>query len=194
MNFNDFEALVRRNRSFRRFEQNKPIETETLKMLINLARLSPSAANLQPLRYVAVNNDSQKNALFPTLSWAGYIQDWDGPEEGEKPVAYLIMLGDTAISDYLEYDAGIAAQSILLGARNQDLAGCILGALNREQIREEFSIPTEMQIMMVIALGKPAEKVVIDEDNTDPVTYYRDENDTHHVPKRPLDELIVDYT
>ena len=194
MNFADFETLARKNRSFRRFEQDKMIETDTLKRLINLARLSPSAANLQPLRYIPVNDASKKNALFPALSWAGYIQGWDGPGEGEKPAAYLIMLGDTTISDYLEYDAGIAAQSILLGARSQKLAGCILGALNREQISKTFSIPSEMQIMMVIALGYPAEKVVLDEDTTDPVTYYRDKNDTHHVPKRPLDELIVNYT
>ncbi|MFP4687392.1 MAG: nitroreductase family protein [bacterium] len=193
MDFKNFKELVKSCRSVRRFKQDE-IDSTTLKELVNIARFSPSAANLQPLRFIIVNNPNEKKALYPALAWAGYIKDWDGPQEGERPAAYLIILGDTTVSEYLEYDAGIAAQSILLGARCQGLSCCILGALDRDLIRKEFKIPEKMKIILVLALGKPAEEVVIDENNNDPVTYYRDNDDIHHVPKRKLNNLIADYS
>jgi len=121
--------LVRKNRSYRRFYQEVAIELQTLRELVDLARLSASAANIQPLKYI-LSCEPQKNALiFPHLAWAGYLKDWTGPCEGERPAAYIIILGDTQISQSFGCDHGIAAQSILLGATEKGLGGCIIGTV-----------------------------------------------------------------
>lgn len=184
--------LVVKTRSYRRFDQDFEVELETLKELIDLARLSGSAANLQPLKYV-LSCEPEKNAkIFPTLAWAGYLRDWKGPEEGERPSAYIIILGDTKIKGTFSCDYGIASQSILLGATEKSLGGCMIGSIQRTKLRELLDIPEQYEILLVLALGKPAEKVVLETVGDDgKIEYWRDNEDVHHVPKRPLDELIV---
>ncbi len=185
--------LVRKNRSCRRFYQNSLVEIETLKELTNLARLSASAANLQPLKYLLSSRPEQNESIFGCLAWAGYLKDWAGPKEGERPSAYIIALGDTTIAKEFGPDLGIAGQSILLGAREMGLAGCMLGAINREMLREICHIPAHYQILLVIALGKPKEQVVIDDVKPDgSIKYWRDEQGIHHVPKRSLNDIILD--
>ncbi len=186
------EDLVRKNRSYRRFQQDVPVSIDTLRELVNLARLSASAANLQPLKYI-LSCDPETNAtIFPCTRWAGYLKDWDGPAEGERPAAYVIILGDTEIRSSFGCDHGIAAQSMMLGASERGLGGCMLGALDREGLQEAFGIPERYEILLALALGKPKETVVLEEAGHDgEIKYYRDENGIHHVPKRPLDELIL---
>lgn len=184
--------LIISNRSCRRFEEGFAIERRTLEELVDLARLSASAANLQPLKYI-LSCDAEKNArIFRHLAWAAYLKDWGGPPPGERPSAHIIILGDTAISQTFGCDHGIAAQSILLGAREKGLAGCMVGLIQREELRLELNIPTRYEILLVIALGKPREQPVIDElgPNGD-IKYWRDSAGVHHVPKRPLQELII---
>jgi len=181
------------NRSYRRFKQSHQISFKDLLRLVNLARLSASGANLQPLKYILSFTEEQNGLIFPTLSWAGYLKDWAGPVEGEKPSAYIIVLGDTVIGNSFQYDTGIACQSILLGAAERGLGGCLIGSIKKEKLRENLSIPEEYEILLVIALGKPAEKVVVEELAPEgDVKYWRDEKDIHHVPKRGLGELILD--
>jgi nitroreductase len=187
--------LIKKNRSYRRFYENISVTKKQLKTYIELARLSASAANLQPLKYI-LSCGKEKNALiFRTLAWAGYIKNWDGPDEGERPSAYIIVLGDTEIGKSFEYDCGIAVQSILLGAVEDGLGGCIIGSINREELRKTLNIPDHYKILVVLALGKPKEKIKIetaaDKKN---IKYWRDKNDVHHVPKRPLDEIIIEPT
>jgi len=184
--------LIIKNRSYRRFVQEFPIERQTLRELVELARLSPSAANLQPLKYI-LSCDSQKNALiFPHLSWAGYLKDWPGPAEGERPSAYIIILADTEIARSVDCDHGIAAQSILLGAAEKGLGGCIIASVNREHLRKALDVPGRYQILLVLALGKPREKVVIEPiGSTGDIKYRRDIDGIHHVPKRSLDDIIL---
>ncbi len=186
------KKLIIKNRSYRRFFQEVAIKPDTLKELVDYARLSASAANLQPLKYI-LSCESKKNALiFPHLSWAGYIEDWTGPSEGEKPSAYIIILGDTEISKSFGYDPGIAAQSILLRANEIGLGGCIIGSIQRGELHKSLSIPSHYKILLVLALGKPKEKVVIEKvgKNGD-IKYWRDSKDVHHVPKRSLDEIVI---
>jgi len=182
-----------KNRSYRRFYEEAHIELGTLRELIDLARLSASAGNLQPLKYI-LSCDSQKNALiFPHLAWAGYLKDWPGPGEGERPSAYIIILGDTKISQSFGCDHGIAAQSILLGATEKGLGGCIIGSIKRKELRKALDIPSCYEILLILALGKPREKVVIETVGPNGnIKYWRDSEGLHHVPKRALDELIVD--
>lgn len=185
--------LILRNRSYRRFHQDFAISREMLRELIDLARLSASARNLQPLKYI-LSCDPERNALiFRRLAWAGYLEDWDGPVEGERPSAYIIVLGDTRISDSFNSDFGIAAQSILLGATEKGLGGCIVGSIEKEALRKDLDIPPQYEILKVIALGKPKETVVVENvDSTGSIKYYRDEKGIHHVPKRGLDEIIIE--
>jgi nitroreductase len=187
------EDLVRKNRSYRRFQQSVPVNLETLRALVRLARLSASAANRQPLKYV-VSCDPQTNArIFLHTRWAGYLKDWDGPVEGEQPAAYVVILGDTKISKSVDCDHGIAAQSMMLGATERGLGGCMIGAIDRDGLRQALSIPERYEILLLLALGKPAETVVLEDVGPDgDIKYYRDEEDVHHVPKRLLDELIIE--
>ena len=185
--------LILQNRSYRRFRENVPIERETLRALVDLARLSPSAANLQPLKYV-LSCDPETNALiFPHLAWAGYLTEWPGPAEGERPAAYIIILGDTQIMQSFGCDHGIAAQSILLGAAERGLGGCMIGSIQREALRAALNIPERYTILLVLALGQPAETSVIEPlGQAGDIKYWRDAAGTHHVPKRSLDDLILD--
>jgi len=184
--------LILQNRSYRRFHENVPVEHETLRELVDLARLSPSAANLQPLKYV-LSCDPETNALiFPHLAWAGYLTEWPGPAEGERPAAYIIILGDSQIIQSVGCDHGIAAQSILLGAAERGLGGCMIGSIQRDALRAALKIPERYNILLVIALGQPAETCVIEPvGQAGDIKYWRDAADTHHVPKRSLDEIIL---
>ncbi|MBA7658434.1 hypothetical protein ES703_66385 [subsurface metagenome] len=184
--------LIVKNRSYRRFYQEVPIDMATLKELVDLARLSASAANKQPLKYI-LSCQPEKNALiFPCLRWAGYLKDWRGPAEGERPSAYIIVLGDTRISPSFLCDHGVAAQSILLGATEKGLGGCILAAVQRTKLSKILKIPEHYEILLVLALGKPREKVTLETVGPDgDIKYWRDKDQVHHVPKRKLDDIIV---
>jgi len=130
--------------------------------------------------------------IFSCLAWAGYLQDWPGPAAGERPSAYLIVLGDREITTNFGCDHGIAAQSILLGARAKGLAGCMLGSIQRDQLRAALHLPERYEILLVLALGKPKEKVVLEEIPPDgSIKYWRGEKDIHHVPKRRLEDIIL---
>ncbi|MBN2501090.1 MAG: nitroreductase family protein [Anaerolineales bacterium] len=187
--------LIRKNRSYRRFEESHAIDTETLRGLVDLARLSASGANMQPLKYLLTNTPEQNAKVFPHLGWAGYLAYWHGPEEGERPSAYIIILGDTEIKEaqHMGIDPGIAAQSIMLGAAEKGLGGCMLGSIQKDALRQDLNIPAHYEILLVLALGKPAESVLLEDLPEDgSIKYYRDEADVHHVPKRALDEIIVE--
>jgi len=184
--------LILKNRSCRRFRQFEKIEEDTLKQLVDLARLSPSAANMQPLRFIISCDPAKNDLIFPHLAWAGYLRDWDGPSAGEQPAGYIIILGDDEVSKNINCDHGIAAQSILLGAVEAGLAGCIIASVRRDALREQLNIPSHYQILLVVALGKPAEEIMIEKVGDDGrIEYWRDSAGVHHVPKRSLDNLIL---
>jgi len=187
------DDLVRKNRSCRRFYQNQKIEMETLKGFVNLGRLSASGANLQPLKYILSCAEEKNAAIFSCLAWAGYLKDWAGPEEGERPAAYIIVLGDTKVAKDVGCDHGIASQSILLGVREAGLAGCMIGSINKENLRSALNIPEQYKIVLVLAIGKPKEKIVLEEIGADQsIKYFRDKGAIHHVPKRSLNDVIID--
>lgn len=189
------EQIVKANRSYRRFHEEMRIDPGLLRGLVNLGRLSASAANLQPLKYI-ISGDPETNAkIFPTTAWAGYLKDWPGPAEGERPSAYIIILGDTEISKSFGCDHGIAAQSILLGAAENGIGGCMIGSIQRDDLRQALNIPDRYDILLVLALGYPNEAVVLEDvEPGGDIKYYRDAQGVHHVPKRTLDEVILDYS
>jgi len=184
--------LVIRNRSYRRFYEDAAVDADLLRELVDLARLSASGGNKQPLKYI-LSCDPEKNALiFRCLAWASYLKDWPGPSEGERPSAYIIVLGDNEIRQSVVCDQGIAAQSILLGAVEKGLGGCILASINKDELRRALGISDRYEILLVLALGKPKETVVIEDIKPDgDIKYWRDSEGVHHVPKRRLDDIIL---
>lgn len=187
----DLKDLVLRNRSYRRFDEAYRIDIKTLESFIDLARMSSSGGNRQPLKYLIYNTPADCERIFPYLAWAGYLRDWPGPEKGERPAAYIIIVGDTSITQAFGIDHGIAAQSIMLGATEAGIGGCMIQSIKRDGLREDIGLPDRYEILLVLALGKPVEKIVIDEIKVDDVKYWRDANKTHHVPKRSLKDIIL---
>lgn len=185
------KELLIKNRSYRRFFQSERIGIETLRDFVEITRFCGSGRNAQSLKYVIVNSEGECEKIFNTLSWAGYLSDWDGPEEGEKPSAYIIQMNDKTITDNYFCDDGITAQSILLSAVEKGFGGCILRAFNRKKVEEIIEIPENLEIVQVIALGKPKEEVVVDDIKNDDFKYWRDEKQVHHVPKRTLKEILI---
>ncbi|WP_455392907.1 nitroreductase family protein [[Eubacterium] cellulosolvens] len=188
------EDLIKKNRSYRRFHQDVSLDNDKLKALVNLARLSASGGNLQPLKFI-ISCDKQKNAtIFSNLSWAGYLKDWSGPAEGERPAGYILILGDTLIRESFGCDHGIAAQSILLGATEMGFGGCIMSSVDRAGLRKSLKIPSHLEILLVLALGKPKEDVRVEPVGPEGDTkYWRDSENVHHVPKRALEDIILKF-
>lgn len=185
------QELVLKNRSYRRFKQDIPVSRKDLEELVSLARVSPSGGNGQPLKFFLSHTPETNEKIFPHLKWAASLPDWDGPTEGEKPAAYILVLLDTSISKSPGHDAGIACQSMLLGAVEKGLGGCMLGSVERNAVKEKLNLPESLDIVLVIALGTPAEQCVVEDARDGQVTYYRTEDQVHHVPKRPLQELML---
>lgn len=184
--------LIGKNRSYRRFRQEGIVDHETLRQLVDLARLSASAGNMQPLRYILSCDPKTNDMVFPNLVWARYLDNWPGPPEGERPSAYIIVLEDTQVDHPLHCDHGIAAQSILLGAVEKGLGGCIIGSVNKPNLRQVLNIPDRYDVLLVLALGKPKEQVVVERLPRDGcLKYWRDDQGVHHVPKRALDDVIL---
>jgi len=187
-----FKELVLQTRSYRRFDQATPVSLDTLRELVDLARQTASGSNIQPLKYVLSAGPATNARIFPHTRWAGYLKDWPGPAEGERPAAYVVMLGDTELRREFDRDLGIAAQTIMLAATERGLGGCMIGSINREQLRAILEIPDRYKILLVLALGKPAETVVLEPAGPDgDIHYYRDKDGIHHVPKRSLEEIIA---
>lgn len=188
----DLKELVKNNRSYRRFDEHFIIDRDTLVELIGLARYAASGRNMQPLKYYLSNIPDLNEQIFSTLTWAGYLKEWPGPGKGERPAAYIVVLLDRNISEYYLCDDGIAMQNILLGAVEKGLGGCILRSINKPLLKSILNLPGHLEIKDVVALGKPVETVVITDVGEDgDIRYYRDVFGVHYVPKRSVEELIV---
>jgi nitroreductase len=187
----EIKELIKKTRAYRRFYQNKGISRTVLRELVDLARLSASGGNVQPLKYYISNTKKQNEIIFPCLAWAGYLKNWEGPEPGEQPAAYIIILGDKKIKAGFGCDHGIAAQSIMLGAVEKGFGGCMLGSVDREELQNRLKIPKQYEILLVLALGKPKEEIRLETVKKMDIKYWRDSKQTHHVPKRKLNDIII---
>jgi len=184
--------LVRETRTHRRFKEDRPVSRETLLELVDLARLAASGNNRQPLKYMLSWEPERNGLIFQHLAWARNLPDWPGPAPGERPAAYIIVLGDHEVSGSFGCDHGIASQNIMLGATEKGLRGCMIGSVNRKALQAALAIPERYEILLVLALGVPGETVVIDPlPETGETSYWRDGRSVHHVPKRPLEDVIV---
>jgi len=184
-----YDAALSR-RSIRRFQQ-KPIPLETLKKVVNAARLAPSAANLQPLEFVAVTDKELCAKIFDTIGWAAYLKPRWRPGESERPVAYVIIVFNTAIGaiKYSRHDIGLAAENLMLVAEGEGLGSCMLCSFNRDTVRALLNVPRVFEIEAMIALGYKVETSRV-EDFVDSVEYWRDKAQVFHVPKRKLSDIF----
>lgn len=190
--FEILENLLLADRSVRRFDESHSIERTVLDQIIGLVRLCASGRNLQPLRYYIVTKDSEKEALFPALAWAGYYKDWDGPSKGERPSAYIVQCLDTELADDCLCDDGLQLQAITLGATACGLSCCIIKAFNPKMVTESVNLPDRYRPRYVVAIGQAAENIsIVDLPDNGDYRYYRDEDDTQCVPKRPVESIII---
>lgn len=194
MEFESLRELMKKDRTVRRFQENREVSMETLRRLVELTRYCASGRNAQPLRYVLVTSEVEKAKLFPLLKWAGYFADWDGPEEGERPAAYIVQCLDTRYGENCLCDDGLQLEAITLGMTSMGLGGCIIKSFNHVELPKILGIDSNYIPRYVLALGYPAEKVVIEDmtgNEEDEFKYYRSADGVHHVPKRPLEELLI---
>jgi len=184
--------LVLKNRSYRKFHNDINVSVESLTELVDIARVTPSSKNRQPLKYVLVTKENDVDFVFNQLRWAWYLKDWDGPTKEEQPPSYIIMCCDTNLNDKALIDSGISAQTILLAAVEKQLGGCIIRTVNRYAIAKHFNLPANYEIVQVIAIGVPNQKIELTDINkSGSIEYFEDKDGTHFVPKRKLDELII---
>lgn len=182
------------DRTVRRFQEDKEVPAETLQRLVELTRYCPSGRNAQPLRYILVNSEEMREKVYPLLKWAGYFKDWDGPEKGERPAAYLIQCLDTNHGKDCLCDDGLQLEAITLGMRTLGLGGCIIKAFNAPKLAEVLCLEERFAPRYVLAIGFPAEEVRIEdmpEEEDADFKYFRTQDGVHHVPKRPLNQLII---
>lgn len=181
--------LIIKNRSYRRFHQTEITRAE-LKKMVTGARNSASAANLQRIRYLIVNDRETVSEIFPTLMFAGYLKEWGGPLPSERPTAYIVLMTEKTPDVNLAIDIGIAAQSMLLVGAEMGIGGCMIRSFKREELSSVIKVDGYSP-ELVIALGHPSERVYITDAENGDIKYYRDGRDDHAVPKLSLDELII---
>lgn len=193
--FENLRHLLELDRSVRRYDESREISIPTLERLIDLTRYCASGRNMQPLRYRMVVREDERRELFPLLAWAGYLKDWNGPEEGERPAAYLVQCLDTRYGENCLCDDGLQLQAITLGACALGIGGCIIKAFNQPKVKNLLGLDDHLVPRYVLALGYPTETIEIEDMSGLPdadCKYYRTPDGVHHVPKRPLSELIVE--
>ena len=184
------EAIEKR-RTIRKFT-DKIIDKADLHELVDCARLAAYGGNLQPLKFRCINEKAEAEAVFQNIKWAGYLSDGT-PKEGERPNAYIAILGDTEIKKNgdFEVDAGAAVTTMMLRATELNLATCWFGSINRAEISKLLDIPESLKLLYILAVGEAAqESIVRDMENGD-VKYFMGENGVLNVPKRSLEEIII---
>ena len=186
--------LVIKNRSYRGYDESCPVAEEQLRKYVNLTRYAASSVNIQPLRYhIAFEKDEV--ALIQSMTrWGRALPELTLPHKGMCPTAFVIICQDTRLSPNLNMflkDVGIVAQTILLAAVEDGLGGCMIGNFSPDEVEEKLGFPENIVPLLILAIGKPAEKIVITDVGEDGSTkYYRDENDVHYVPKRKPEDLF----
>lgn len=190
--YDNLLKLMRRNRSYRRFDASHTLTVDDLRSLVAPVRYCSSGRNIQALKYHLVTAASKLADVYPLLKWAGYLTDWDGPTPEERPTGYIIQCLDTRLTTDCLCDDGLQIEAITLAATACGLGCCIIKAFNAPALAEVLGLPEWSKPLYVIAVGKPVENVVIEDMTPDgDYKYYRDAELTHHVPKRTLSEIII---
>ncbi|MDK2902263.1 MAG: hypothetical protein PWQ93_182 [Clostridiales bacterium] len=181
--------IILQRRTIRKFKQD-PISRDTLHKLLNAARVAPSGSNMQPLKYLVIDEPALVDAVFQTTSWANYLEGKGTPSPNEKPVVYIIVLADKEIrEDGYAVDIGLALENLILTAWEEGIGCCVQGSIDRDKIKALFTIPDKYVITDAVAMGYRAEQPVLEDAQGDDIKYYKDENGVLHVPKRRLENI-----
>ncbi len=189
--------LVLKNRSYRLYDESFVMSREDLLGLVDVARFCASTTNKQALKFYITCDREEVESILPLTRWAGMLPQRGLPDEGKHPSAFIIVCVDRDIqpdpaNKWIGYDAGIAAQSMLLAAAEKGLGGLMIGNVKFDELSALLKLPENMKPILAVAFGKPAEDVRLVDIPADGSTkYYRDENDVHYVPKRSLEELVI---
>lgn len=190
----DFTTLVTEARSCRRFVAGEPVSRETLEHLINCARLAPSAKNQQALRFMVVDSAAGRQLMRQSLGWAGALPEWEGPEPAECPAAYIVICAEEGAGKMVHIDLGIAGQTLQLAAASENLGACMFLSFNAEKMAPLLRLPAPWSVLLVVALGKAAEKrCIAPVPESGKLTYWREADGTHNVPKLELSTLLLGY-
>jgi len=185
----DIEEVIYKRRTIRRFKQQE-VSIKILKKIIDFARVAPMGNNIQSLEYIIVEESYLRADIFATTKWAGSLPENERiPEEGRRPMAYIIVLIDTTIKENPGAEIGAAVQNLLLGATSLGLGTCWMGSIDRSKIRELLRIPEKYKISHLVSLGYPDEESVM-EPYDDSMKYWKDEDGKMHIPKKSLDDVI----
>ena len=189
------KELVKKSRSYRGYDENRKISREELLELVDCARYAPSSVNRQPFKYLLAYTQEDLDKIQPLTGWARALPQMSLPHPGKCPTAFIVICQETEwdadLKRYLR-DVGIVAQTILLAAAERDLGGIMIGNFNPERIAKALQLPEHIVPMLIVALGKPDEQIVLTEiENGESINYYRDEQDIHYVPKRKLKDIII---
>ncbi len=188
----EIRELIEKTRSYRRFDNTAPLSRETLLELLDTARLTPSGANLQSIRFLPVTERAEVDFVTEHARWAAYLTDWQGPSKDEAPTAWVLLLSPSE-APCPEIDLGITAQTILISASALGYGGCMFLSIDRSAIAERFGIDGSMRIDLAVALGVPSETVLVKEiAQGDDLRYYRDGLDRHIVPKLSLADRLYE--
>lgn len=188
MNIYEF---IKSRRTIRKFRQDE-LSVEQLNKYIDAARVAPSAANIQPLKYVVVKSREMSEKMFPLVKWAGYLAPDYNPKEGERPTAYIVVCADTTIRKAgYDMDIGAAVENMMLCALADNVGACWMLSIDRDEIRKLLSIDENLEISCVVAMGYLAETPKEAPVENGDIKYYLDETDTLYVPKRGMDDIVI---
>lgn len=190
-----FLDLVKQARSHRGFRQDRKVTRQELEHLVECARFTPAARNDQVLKYYLAEKPETVAAIQPLTKWAGALAELHLPRKGAEPVAYIVICLDGSLTENpapYQRDVGIVAQTILLAAAEMGLNGCMIGSFAAGELREKLGLPEAIKPQLLLALGEGTDRIVMTDVGEDgSTTYYRDAEDIHYVPKRTLEQLIL---
>lgn len=190
-----FLDLVKQARSHRGFRQDRKVTRQELEHLVECARFTPAARNDQVLKYYLAEKPETVAAIQPLTKWAGALAELHLPRKGAEPVAYIVICLDGSLAENpapYQRDVGIVAQTMLLAAAEMSLNGCMIGSFAAGELREKLGLPEAIKPQLLLALGEGTDRIVMTDVGEDgSTTYYRDAEDTHYVPKRTLEQLIL---
>jgi len=189
-----FRDIVIANRSYRGYDESYVFTEDKLKEYVDITRFTPSSVNMQPFKYFITCEKEMVDTIQKMTKWARALPNLDLPYEGKRPTAFIIICQDTNISENTNRfmkDVGIVAQTILLQAAEEDLGGCMIGNFNPDEVKETIGLSENIVPLLIVALGKPDENIVLTEVIDGKTNYYRDENDVHYVPKRSLEDILI---
>ena len=182
-------TLLRRNRSYRGYDKACVVTMAQLRRIAEVCTKVPSGRNQQVLRFKLLTRDSGSEAMQGLYKLGGALPELHLPFPGTEPEAFIIICSTVTPDKWVNMDVGIAAQSMLLKAVEMGLGGICIGAFNKDKVTETFGLPCEP--VLILAIGKPAEKIeLVPVRAGEPLKYYR-ENGIHYVPKITADDLIL---